>query len=70
MCQFCAYAMVAPGGPFVVMCFAYIVSGFGISLQNAHSNGFVASSRSHVSTKLGLLHATYGMSPVLVAREQ
>lgn len=52
--------MIVPGGPFPIMCLAYVVSGFGISLQNAHANGFVASSRLNVPTKLGFLHASYG----------
>ena len=59
-CQFVAYAMVVPGGPFPIMCIAYVISGFGISIQNAHANGFVAGSFHHVSTRLGLLHASYG----------
>lgn len=46
-----------------MMCLAFVMSGFGLALQNAHCNGFVASSREHVSTKIGFLHASYGTYP-------
>lgn len=60
MCQLLAYALLAPAGPFPLNCLAFVFIGFGIALQNAHCNGFVASSREHASTKMGLLHASYG----------
>ena len=55
-----AYAMVVPAGPFPLMCIAFMIAGFGISLQNAHCNGFVASSGGNIATKIGFLHAAYG----------
>ncbi|KAH9847463.1 MFS general substrate transporter [Lenzites betulinus] len=63
--QIAAYSMMIPGGPFELMCFAFVLIGFGLSLQNSHANGFVASSRHHVSTKICLLHATYGFGALV-----
>ncbi len=44
------------------MCVAYALVGFGLSLQNAHYNAFVASSKDYASTKIGILLASYGQS--------
>ncbi|KAI0764598.1 MFS general substrate transporter [Trametes elegans] len=63
--QILAYAMMIPAGPFPLMCVAFMLIGFGLSLQNSHANGFVASSRNHVSTKICLLHATYGFGALV-----
>ena len=41
MIQLIGYIMMAPGGPFWVMCIAFVFAGYGISLQNAQANGFV-----------------------------
>ena len=60
LCQTLAYGMVIPAGPFPLMCIAFTIAGFGISLQNAHCNGFVASSGGNIATKIGFLHASYG----------
>ncbi|KAI0760124.1 MFS general substrate transporter [Fomes fomentarius] len=65
MCQLLAYALLAPAGPFPLNCLAFVFIGFGIALQNAHCNGFVASSREHASTKMGLLHASYGFGALV-----
>ncbi|TFK91514.1 MFS general substrate transporter [Polyporus arcularius HHB13444] len=59
--QCIAYALVAPAGPFPLMCVAYALVGFGLSLQNAHYNAFVASSKDYASTKIGILLASYGL---------
>lgn len=42
------------------MCIAFVMSGFGISLQNAQANGFVGSIQTNASTNFGFLHASYG----------
>ncbi|KAI0739072.1 MFS general substrate transporter [Daedaleopsis nitida] len=65
VCQLAAYLMLAPAGPFPLMCLAFALIGFGLSLQNAHCNGYVASSREHASTKMGLLHASYGFGALV-----
>ena len=59
--QIAAYAMLFPPGPFPLMCVAFALIGFGLSLQNAHCNGYVAASKENVPTKIGYLHASYGM---------
>ncbi|KAL1706567.1 MFS general substrate transporter [Schizophyllum commune] len=58
--QLAAYAMIAPTPPFPVMVVAYGLAGFGMSFQNAHCNGFIGSLKNPFS-KLGVLHATYGL---------
>ncbi|RPD55992.1 MFS general substrate transporter [Lentinus tigrinus ALCF2SS1-6] len=63
--QCIAYALVAPGGPFPLMCVAYSLVGFGLSLQNAHYNAFVASSKDNAPTKIGILLAAYGLGALV-----
>ncbi|KAG9126758.1 hypothetical protein FRC07_002093 [Ceratobasidium sp. 392] len=58
--QVVAYCLLSPGLPFPVMCIAYALNGFGISLQDAQANGFVAALPNNASAKMGLLHAVYG----------
>ncbi|CDO77090.1 hypothetical protein BN946_scf184473.g34 [Trametes cinnabarina] len=60
-----AYAMLAPAGPFPLMCAAFVLIGFGLSLQNAHCNGFVASLKRHAHTKMGFLHGSYGLGALI-----
>ncbi|QRW18946.1 major facilitator superfamily transporter [Rhizoctonia solani] len=43
-----------------VILLAYAVNGFGIALQDAQANGFVAELPNNASAKMGLLHAVYG----------
>ena len=52
--------MLSPAGPFPLMCAGFVGIGFGLSLQNAHCNGFVASLKRSSRTKMGFLHGTYG----------
>ncbi|KIP04714.1 hypothetical protein PHLGIDRAFT_31215 [Phlebiopsis gigantea 11061_1 CR5-6] len=56
--QVCAYAMMAPGGPFPLMCLAFGCVGFAQALQTSNGNGYVGSLKDP-STKLGILHAAY-----------
>ncbi|PIL28884.1 MFS general substrate transporter [Ganoderma sinense ZZ0214-1] len=65
LCQTAAYAMVAPAGPFPLMCIAFMIVGFGISLQNAHCNAFVAMSGGNIATKISFLHAAYGFGALV-----
>ncbi|CUA77505.1 Gallate transporter [Rhizoctonia solani] len=58
--QVLAYSILAPALPFPVMCIAYAINGFGIALQDAQANGFVAELPNNASAKMGLLHAVYG----------
>ncbi|EMD35453.1 hypothetical protein CERSUDRAFT_116208 [Gelatoporia subvermispora B] len=59
--QVAGYALIAPSGPFPLMCIGFLFTGFGIALQNAQANGFVGGLGDAARTKFGLLHATYGL---------
>lgn len=59
--QTITYAMQTPAPPFPVFVLSYFFSGFGLSLQNAGANGFVGGLSTSVETKLGFLHAFYGL---------
>ncbi|KAJ7578121.1 MFS general substrate transporter [Mycena floridula] len=61
MIQFCTYVIQIPGPPFPVMVLAFYIAGFGMSISNAQANGFVGSLKEHRSTKLCVLHASYGV---------
>jgi len=39
---------------------AYSINGFGLSLQDAQANGFVANYKDNAAAKMGILHAAYG----------
>ncbi|KAG8690196.1 hypothetical protein FRC09_012094 [Ceratobasidium sp. 395] len=58
--QVVAYCLLSPALPFPVMCIAYALNGFGIALQDAQANGFVAALPNNASAKMGFLHAAYG----------
>ncbi|PPQ67224.1 hypothetical protein CVT26_007297 [Gymnopilus dilepis] len=60
LCQVVGYVIVIPAPPFPLLVCAYIILGFGISLQGAQANGFIGSLQEHMSTKLGMLHGSYG----------
>ncbi|RPD55996.1 MFS general substrate transporter [Lentinus tigrinus ALCF2SS1-6] len=70
--QIAAYAMLFPPGPFPLMCVGFTMIGFGLALQNAHCNGYVAASKENVPTKIGYLHASYGcgalVSPLIATQ--
>ncbi|GJE94799.1 MFS general substrate transporter [Phanerochaete sordida] len=58
--QVAGYAIDAAAPPFPAFVFAFALNGFGIALQDAGANGYVASLKDNAQTKMGLLHATYG----------
>ncbi|KAK7684562.1 hypothetical protein QCA50_012509 [Cerrena zonata] len=58
--QIVAYAIDTPAPPFPALVFAYAINGFGIALQDAGANGYVASYKHGATTKMGILHAVYG----------
>ncbi|KAJ3530014.1 hypothetical protein NM688_g7772 [Phlebia brevispora] len=59
--QTIGYALEAPAPPFPVFVLGYAVNGFGLALQDAGANGYVASLREHAAIKMGVLHAVYGL---------
>ncbi|KAI0052068.1 MFS general substrate transporter [Auriscalpium vulgare] len=58
--QIVAYAIEAPAPPFPLFAIGFVVNGFGIALQDAQANGFVASYKENAAAKMGFLHAAYG----------
>ena len=58
--QMIAYILLGTGGPFPLMCLAFGMIGFALSLQNAQANGFVGSLKNHPEIKMSFLHASYG----------
>ncbi|KII90920.1 hypothetical protein PLICRDRAFT_107096 [Plicaturopsis crispa FD-325 SS-3] len=63
--QLVAYVIQSTACPFPVMVVANAFSGFGVAIQNAHANAFVASTKGRSFTKLGLLHASYGVGALV-----
>ncbi|OBZ67354.1 Bypass of stop codon protein 6 [Grifola frondosa] len=59
--QVIGYVLEAPAPPFPVFVLGYAINGFGIALQDASANGFVASLKDNQATKMGIMHAVYGM---------
>ncbi|KAG2109893.1 MFS general substrate transporter [Suillus discolor] len=71
-CQVIAYAIEAAALPFPAFVLGYVINGFGMALQDAQSNGFVASLKDNPEVKMGILHAVYGggaLSSPLVATQ-
>jgi len=60
MAQVIGYALESPAPPFPVLILGYTINGFGLSLQDAGANGYVASLKDGAATKMGILHAVYG----------
>ncbi|KAF8191791.1 MFS general substrate transporter [Pholiota molesta] len=60
-CQVIAYAIQCSAPPFPVFVMAYTINGVGMALQDAQANGFVATLQSNAETKMGILHAAYGL---------
>ncbi|KAA1472078.1 MFS general substrate transporter [Dentipellis sp. KUC8613] len=58
--QVVAYCLQAPAPPFPLFVIAYCLNGFGIALQDAQANGYVASYKDNGAAKMGMLHAVYG----------
>jgi fucose permease len=50
---------IAP--PFPVLCMGYFLCGTGLAMLDAQANGYVAQLQEQAATKMGLLHASYGI---------
>lgn len=61
MFQVVGYSIQSAAPPFPVFVFTYFLNGIGFALQNAQSNGFVVALSRNATTKLGFLHASYGL---------
>ncbi|KAI0656947.1 MFS general substrate transporter [Cubamyces menziesii] len=63
--QIVAYVVISPAVPFPLMCAAFGLIGFALSLQNSHCNSYVASLKRHARTKMGFLHGSYGLGALV-----
>ena len=52
--------MLAPAGPYPLMCLAFFIIGFTLAIQAAQATGYVASLKKDSNTKMGILHGSYG----------
>ncbi|KAF7360330.1 MFS domain-containing protein [Mycena venus] len=60
--QVVAYSIQAPAPPFPLFVLSFTFSGFGLAVQNAQTNAYVASLRHNSELYMGMLHASYGTS--------
>ncbi|PIL23359.1 MFS general substrate transporter [Ganoderma sinense ZZ0214-1] len=63
--QVVGYCLESPAPPFPVFVLGYTINGFGMGLQDAGANGFVASIKDNATTKMGILHAVYGVGALV-----
>ncbi|KAF7351272.1 MFS domain-containing protein [Mycena sanguinolenta] len=70
--QVAAYSIQAPAPPFPLFAISFSLNGFGIAIQNAQTNAYVASLRLNSELYMGMLHASYGAgalsSPLLATQ--
>ncbi|KAI0278077.1 MFS general substrate transporter [Russula aff. rugulosa BPL654] len=59
--QTIACSIQASAPPFPLFVIAYTINGFGESLGDAQANGFVANYKDNAATKMGIVHAAYGL---------
>ncbi|KAI0716680.1 MFS general substrate transporter [Earliella scabrosa] len=59
--QIVGYVLEAVAPPFPVFVLGYAANGFGIALQDAGANAYVASLKDNAAAKMGILHAIYGL---------
>ncbi|KAJ3728000.1 MFS general substrate transporter [Lentinula guzmanii] len=55
------FVIQSPAPPFPALIISFLFAGFGMSLQGAQANGFVGSLKKNKSSKLMMLHASYGL---------
>ncbi|KIY67456.1 MFS general substrate transporter [Cylindrobasidium torrendii FP15055 ss-10] len=60
-CQVVAYTLQSPALPFPAFIIAYAINGVGMAIQDAQTNGYVVCLKESAETKMGLLHAVYGV---------
>ncbi|KAJ7434635.1 major facilitator superfamily domain-containing protein [Mycena galericulata] len=58
--QVVAYTLQAAGLPFPVFVLARVINGVGLAIQEAQTNGYVASIAVNSETKMGYVQAAYG----------
>nr|GAT50236.1 MFS general substrate transporter [Mycena chlorophos] len=67
LCQVVAYAVQASGVPFPVFVLAGFINGIGLAMQDAQSNGYVASvpSNRDNGVQMGIVQASYGVGALV-----
>ncbi|KAI0767879.1 MFS general substrate transporter [Irpex lacteus] len=63
--QLAGYALLAAAPPYPAFILGYVFNGLGLSLQDAGANGYVASLKDNQETKMGVIHAIYGIGALL-----
>ncbi|KAK0482205.1 MFS general substrate transporter [Armillaria novae-zelandiae] len=61
MFQVIAYALQSAALPFPAFLIAYTINGIGMAFQDAQANGYVACFQNSPETKMGIMHAVYGV---------
>jgi len=61
LCQLVALIVQSLAPPFPILIFSYFINGIGCAVQDSQVNGFVAILEDSPETKMGLLHAAYGL---------
>ncbi|KAL5537106.1 hypothetical protein ACEPAF_929 [Sanghuangporus sanghuang] len=59
--QVIGYSLMSPRLHFPVFCIAFFIDGWGLSIQDAQANGYVAGLTESSATKMGMMHALYGL---------
>ncbi|KAJ7496508.1 MFS general substrate transporter [Mycena latifolia] len=63
--QVIAYALQAAALPFPVFVLASVINGAGLAIQDAQTNGYVASIAENSATKMGFVQAAYGAGALI-----
>ncbi|KAJ7593905.1 major facilitator superfamily domain-containing protein [Mycena floridula] len=63
--QTASFFIAAPAPPFPVFVLSFALGGFGLSLQDTQGNGFVAALQENAATKMGIMHAMYGVGALV-----
>ncbi|THU92145.1 MFS general substrate transporter [Dendrothele bispora CBS 962.96] len=67
LAQIIANALQAAGIrlPFPVFVISYYICGIGVAMQDAQANGYMASVKRNGATKMGVMHAAYGVGALV-----
>lgn len=64
--QLISWIIQAPAPPFPLFVISYFFGGFGFAMQDAQLNGFVAALEHHKETRVGIIHAFFGLGAFAV----
>ncbi|OCB87799.1 MFS general substrate transporter [Sanghuangporus baumii] len=63
--QVIGYSLLSARLPFPAFCVAFFINGWGMSLQDAQANGYVVALSRDSATKMGIMHAIYGLGAMI-----